>query len=477
MAMDAAHITASAEVERMQTWVERELRSVDLGDARLDVRVRKLVDDLSRCPEAGFNEACRTPADKKASYRFFSNEAVEPESILEAHWEQTWRRIESQQRVLVVQDTTSLDYSSHKQTQGMGPLEAGGATGLFVHSALALTEEGEPLGLVHQQSWARDPEQVGKRHRRRERVWQDKESYKWQRAVEAVVAHQPEGKQLVIIGDRECDVYGVLASPRPAGVDVLVRSAQNRKLQAESGLLHDRLNRGPAAGELMVEVGRAQERPARSAKCEVRYRQVTLKAPAQADAGVPKVPVTIWAVAIWERHAPKAEKALRWVLLASWPITSLEDAVQCATWYSRRWLVERYHYVLKSGCRIEASQLQKRQRLERLEAVYAIIAWRLLALTYQARLRPNQPCDLVLSRQEWQVLYAHHHQQLPSPAQSAPCLGEAMVWVAKLGGYWGRKKDAPPGVKVLWRGLMRLHGMVEGFTLAASLLQPGQTCG
>jgi hypothetical protein len=461
----------------MQTWVKRELSSVDLGDVRREVRLRKLVDDLSRNPGRSFNEACRMPADKKASYRFFSNEAVEPERILEAHYQQTRRRIESQQRVLVVQDTTSLDYSSHKQAKGLGPLEAGGATGLFVHSGLALTEEGEPLGLVHQQSWARDPEQVGKRHRRRERAWQTKESYKWQRTVEAVVAGQPEGKQFIIIGDRECDVYGLLASPRPAGVDVLVRSAQNRKLQAESGLLHDQLGKGPAAGQLMVEVGRAQERPARSAMCEVRYRQVTLTPPAAADAGVPKVPVVVWAVAITERHPPKAERALRWVLLASWPITSLEDAIQCALWYSRRWLVERYHYVLKSGCRIEASQLQTRQRLERLEAVYAIIAWRLLALTYQARLRPDQPCDEVLSPQEWQVLYAHHHQQLPSPTASAPSLGEAMEWVAKLGGYWGRKQDAPPGVKVLWRGLMRLHGMVEGFTLAASLLQPGQTCG
>jgi hypothetical protein len=209
----------------------------------------------------------------------------------------------------------------------------------------------------------------------------------------------------------------------------------------------------------------------------VRYQQVTLTPPVNADAGVPKVPVVVCAVAITELHAPKGTRPLHWVLLASWPITSLDDAVQCACWYSRRWLVERYHFVLKSGCRIEASQLHTRQRLERLEAVYAIIAWRLLALTYQARLRPNQPCDGVLSRQEWQVLYAHHYQRLPSPTESAPPLGEALRWVAKLGGYWGRKQDAPPGVKVLWRGLMRLHGMVEGFTLAASILRQEPTCG
>ena len=461
----------------MQAWVERELASVDLGDARREARLRKLVEQLSRAPGASFNEACRMPADKKGAYRFFANEAVEPERILEAHFGETWRRIEGQQRVLVVQDTTSLDYRTHKGAEGLGPVGSNGGWGLYVHSGLALSVQGEPLGLVHQQRWVREQEEVGKRHRRRKRRWQEKESYKWQRTVEAVMAGQPEGKQFIIIGDRECDVYGLLASRRPSGVELLVRSAQNRKVQAEEGLLQEALRKGPAAGQLVVEVGRGPQRPARSAICEVRYREVTLRPPAHADAGVPKVPVVVWAVAITEGHAPKGQRPLHWVLLASWPITTLAEAIECATWYSRRWLVERYHFVLKSGCRIEASQLHTRQRLERLEAVCAIIAWRLLALTYQARLRPAQPCDGVLSRQEWQVLYAHHHHRLPSQEEPAPSLGEALGWVAKLGGYWGRKQDAPPGVKVLWRGLIRLQAMVEGFTLAFSVLQSEPRCG
>jgi hypothetical protein len=381
----------------------------------------------------------------------------------------------SQPLVLVVQDTTALDYSAHRKTQGLGPVTSKGQ-GLLVHSALALTEEGEPLGLVHQQSWVRDPEEVGKTGARRARPWQEKESYKWQRTVEAVVSHQGPGQRVIIIGDRESDVYGLLASPRPAGVELLVRSAQNRKLSRGEGMLHDALRKGAAAGTMLVEVGRVKERPARTATCEVRFREVTLAPPRHGDAGVPKAPVRVWAVLIDEPNPPAGEKPLHWVLLAGWPIESLEQAVQCARWYSRRWLVERYHFVLKSGCRIEESQLRTRERLDRLQAVYAIVAWRLLALTYQARLHPDQPCTLVLSAQDWQVLYAHHHHRLPTPGQSPPRLGEALVWVAKLGGYWGRKGDPPPGVKVLWRGLTRLYGMVEGFALAASLLSPQARC-
>jgi hypothetical protein len=459
----------------MQNWVRAEFGSVDMGDARREARLRKLVEQLSQQPEGSFGQACPTPADRQAAYRFFSNEAVEPEQILRAHFESTWGRMAGRPLVLVVQDTTSLDYSAHRKTQGLGPVTSEGQ-GLLVHSALALTEEGEPLGLVHQQSWVRDPAQVGKTGLRRTRLWSEKESYKWQRTVEAVAPHQQSGQQLIIIGDRESDVYGLLASPRPAGVELLVRSAQNRKLSEAEGMLHDVVGKGAVGGTMLVEVGRAQERPARQARCEVRYRAVTLASPRHGNAGAPTHAARVWAVLIDEPNPPTGEKPLHWVLLASWPIESLEQAVQCARWYSRRWLVERYHFVLKSGCRIEQSQLRERMRLERLEAVYAIVAWRLLALTYQARLRPNDCCEPVLSRLEWQVLYAHHHHRLPAQGEPSPTLGEALIWVAKLGGYWGRKADAPPGVKVVWRGLMRLYGMVEGFALATALLSPQTKC-
>jgi hypothetical protein len=202
-----------------------------------------------------------------------------------------------------------------------------------------------------------------------------------------------------------------------------------------------------------------------------------LRPPRHADAGVPKAPVEVWAVAITELHPPKGETALRWVLLATWPIESFPQALEVASFYSKRWIVERYHFVLKSGCRIEAAQLRDWPRLERLEAVYAIIAWRLLAITYLARLHPAEPCEPMLNREEWQVLYAHHHHRLAGEQEPVPTLAQAVDWIAKLGGYWGRRSDAPPGVKVLWRGLQHLQGMVEGFRLASFLSQSEQRSG
>ncbi len=459
----------------MQPWVRAEFGAAKLGDRRLNRRLRRLVDQLSRRPESSINDACRTGADRAGAYRLLENKEATPERMLAPHVARTWKRAKQEPVVLVVQDTSEMNYRTHQQTSGLGPLTGPGGRGFFVHTGLALSGAGEPLGVVHQETWVRPPESVGKSAARRTRPWDQKESYKWQRTVEAVGAHVGPDQQIIVAGDRESDVYGLFASDRPAGVDLLVRSAQNRKLLEEEGLLHQVVRRGPAAGTMIVEVGRAAERKPRQAFCEVRYRAVTLAPPRHADAGVLKVPVQVWAVLIDEPNPPQGEKPLHWLLLATWPLESLEAAIQCAHWYSRRWLVERYHYTLKSGCRIEAAQLRTREGLERLQAIYAVIAWKLLALCYGARVRPEAACTQVLSRQEWQVLYAHHHQRLPAAAP-IPTLSQAVLWVAKLGGYWGRKNDAPPGVKVLWRGMTRLHEMVDGFALAVTLLSPQPRC-
>jgi len=453
----------------MQRWVEIELAGADLGDARRERRLRTLVSQLSRNPQGTFNHACPSAAHKKAAYRFCDNGRVEPQQVLGSHIDRTWRRMAADRRVLVVQDTTSLNYVTHPATEGLGRLENAHARGFLLHSALAVSDGGEPLGLVHQETWARDEGQA--RPASEQRPWAQRESFKWQRTVEAVAKRAVAGTEYVIIGDRESDVYGLLATPRPAGIELLVRSAQDRRVQEHEGRLHEVAMSGPAAGTMVVDVGRRAKRTPRTARCEVRFRQLTLRPPAAVAPGVVAVPVDIWVVAIVERHPPRGEAPLSWILLATWPVTSLQEAVRCAELYSRRWLVERYHFVLKSGCRLEEKQLRERIRLERVQAVYAIVAWRLLAITYQARVNPTGSCEPTFADTEWQVLYAYHHQQAYPAGEPPPTMEQAVHWVGKLGGHWGRRGDGAPGVKTLWQGLTKLAALVEGFTLSRTLLQ------
>jgi hypothetical protein len=177
-------------------------------------------------------------------------------------------------------------------------------------------------------------------------------------------------------------------------------------------------------------------------------------------------PVEVWAVQAEERGpVPNGERPLCWMLLSTKPVERLEEAIQCVLFYTERWKVERYHYVLKSGCRIEELQLESAARLERALVLYSLIAWRLLYLTYRARLTPEAPCIEALKEHEWKALYAVSTGSVP---ERAPALSEAIREIAKLGGFLGRKGDGAPGVKTLWIGWRRL----EDFALAFQRLSP-----
>ncbi len=169
-----------------------------------------------------------------------------------------------------------------------------------------------------------------------------------------------------------------------------------------------------------------------------------------------------------EEEPPLGVEPITWLLLTTLEINSIEDVKQYVRWYSYRWLIERYHYVLKSGCNLEKLQLKTAHRLEMALSTYAIVAWRLLWLTYQARCAPESSCEEVLQPHEWQALYATIHGQV-DPETTPPTVAEVVRWIAQLGGFLGRKGDHSPGVKVLWRGLSRLHDIVQTWLLCHSL--------
>ena len=167
-----------------------------------------------------------------------------------------------------------------------------------------------------------------------------------------------------------------------------------------------------------------------------------------------------------EREAPAGVKPLRWLLLTTLTITDWEAALRVIGYYRSRWLIERYHYVLKSGCGIEKLQLEAGERLERALAVYCIVAWRLLWLTYQARQEPELPCSSVLARHEWQALYCTIHRVgQVGAAVEPPSLRQAVRWIAQVGGFLARKGDGEPGVQTIWRGLRRLEDIVATWVL------------
>ncbi len=479
-----------------QEWAQSELATLDLGDERRNRRAVRIVQRLLDRPGGLITTVCDGPAEAKATYRFLSNPAVSPDALRAALRDATVARLADEPVVLVPQDTTSVDFSAHPATTGLGPTSGGphGGTGhgLHLHSAIAVSAEGVPLGLLHQQDWARDPAQTGRKHRRKERPFEDKESYRWQQTVQAVEAAVPADKLLVQTADREGDIYEVFATPRRPGSYLLIRSCQDRRLQGEERRLWGQVADAPVAHGLEMMVHTKRHLTPRCARLQLRYRTVTLRPPISGTHDPGLEPVTLTALEVREVDPPPLaqskpilwrlltdlevrevdppplaqSKPILWRLLTDLPTESVADALRHVRWYALRWLVERYHFVLKSGCQLETSQLHTLERLERLLVLCSAVAVRLLWMTYSARVHPEVPCTVAFSTVEWQVLYRHQRKTLDLPAQP-PSLRDAVRWLALLGGFMGRKGDGEPGVKVLWRGLTRLQDIVTGFLLTS----------
>jgi hypothetical protein len=458
----------------MQTWAATELRHANLGDKRLNRRLVRVVETLSAQPTASVPQACGNWTDTKAVYRFWDDDQVTPEAILDSHSRSSIERLATQACVLLIQDSTELDFAHHPATEGLGRLEHPAQYGMKVHSVLGASTEGVPLGLVHQAVWVREAAATGERQRRRQRATADKESQRWLTGLEISQRKIPAAVEIITVADSEADIFDLFALPRRPGSHVLIRATHNRRVD-EVGYLWDTVRQSPVRGGYTLALRRKEDMPARQAKMGVRYVSVTLQPPRHHLSRSTLVPLQLQVILAEEEDAPAGTKPVCWLLLTSLPIDSLEDALCYVRWYSYRWLIERYHFTLKSGCRLEDLQLEHAARIQRALATYLVVAWRLLWLTYQARRQPDQPCSDVLETHEWQALYCTIHQT-PVPPSVPPTLRQAVHWIARLGGFLDRRSDGEPGVKTIWLGLRRLSDIAATWQLCHSHSNPSPAC-
>lgn len=444
-------------------WAWEELRTSRLPDPRLDLRLPRIVEGFAEHPEASCTEALgRTGA--KAAYRFWNNPRVHAREVLAPHAAQAVERSKQYPVVLVAQDTSEINVTSRPATRGMGYLGSPQCRGLLLHSLLAISPTGVPLGVFRQFAWVRPLDQLGKRHRRRQRALKEKESQRWLDGLTATAECFPQHPHVVLMGDRESDVFDLFAMPRPAHIDLLVRVCrEKRRVEHPTKYLDKALRSEPVRGYVQIEIPPRANRQARSAKMAVRWLSLDVRAPSHG----PKRPaLRLTFLLIEEINPAQGEKPVRWLLATTLPIDNLADALQCVQWYAYRWIIERFHFVLKSGCKIEERQLETLEAMERAIPLFSIVAWRLLWLTLQARETPDVPCTMILEEFEWKVLCATVRARPRPLAVMPPTLREAVRMIAQLGGFLGRTRDGEPGPQTLWRGLRRLHDLGEGWLAA-----------
>lgn len=444
-----------------------ELEGLDLGDQRLNRRGQKVIEQLGANPEASINAACGELDDTVAAYRLFSNDAVTPDKIRAPHVALTRQRIAAHPVVLVIQDTTELDFSAHPP-EDAEYLNKEHRRGFYEHVSLAVTPQRLPLGVVGSHSFSRPAKSLGKTKERRTLPLEDKESYRWLEGyrLASELAKTCPTTQIVGVSDRESDLYDIFVEAQEhPGADFLVRSKAARctlERDLSEGADGYRKIRAEVASstlraERTVELGATPKRAARTAKLEVRALTLTLKPP-HARSSLP--PVTCQVVLAEEVQGPGDDSDVSWLLITSLPITTPEEVLKIVDYYAARWVIEVYFRVLKTGCRVEQMQLERVRRIQNALAFYQIIAWRLLSITHLNRQIPEAPCTVVFAEDEWKAVWQVVAKK-PLPAEP-PSLGKFIRLLAQLGGYNNRAKDPPPGPQVLWTAIRRM----TDFTLA-----------
>jgi hypothetical protein len=406
-------------------WAEQEFGACALGDQRLTDRLVKIITAEAAQPGASHTEAAGGDAHQaKACYRFLRNQRAKMNiaNLLQTHRTQTLRRCKAYPTILIIQDTSELNFSSRFHCKGLGKTKANQTTtttrSLNLHSSLALEAEGGlPLGVLRLHGYAPESAQGKDPHRPIEQ----KESYRWIEAYQDAnhIAALLPATRVISVADREGDFFELFdwrrRQPGGAKAHLLVRAQYDRKLVGTDAKLFADLAAMPLAATVKIPVPRQREHlakpsapgrpglPAREAEMELRFKEEPLAVP-ETPALRGRPPLRVWAIHLEEKHPPADATPIRWVLLTTMQVASVKQARRCVRWYCRRWRIEEWHRVLKSGCKILEHQHHDAPTLVRAIALDAVIAWRIMLLALLGREMPGLPAKLVFDSCECEVL-------------------------------------------------------------------------
>jgi hypothetical protein len=454
-------------------WAEEEVGAADLGDGRLDERLVVLLSALGSRPNLSIPAACGGRAEMEAAYRFFDNDKVTFDKVLEPHMDQTVRRLADQEVALLVQDTTEVDLTRPEQEViGAGTLD-GSRRGFLLHLLHAFTPQGVPLGTVGAEVLNRTGGTTGasakKRSERASTPIEAKESFRWLEGLRQArqVAEQVPHMCCVYVADSEADIYELFAEPRgESGLHWLIRACQDRAVVGASEHLRDHVLATPVRYEVTLQVrarrakigaderARRQSRSARQTTATVRAAALPLRPPWRADRQLP--PVTVNVVLVSELDPPVGEVPVEWLLLTTLPIETVEQVRTVVAYYSVRWEVEVLFRTLKSGCRIEHRRFEHVARVLPCLGLYLIVAWRTQFVCRLGQDEPELNCEAIFEPSEWKAVWATVKRQ--PPPKRPPPLRDVLQLIAGLGGYVKRPNNEP-GVQTLWIGLQRTYDL------------------
>lgn len=444
-----------------QRAITNEFKKLQLWDKRCNKSISRISECIINQPGKSFSTACGSSLRQNGS-RILSDNRVTGENLQEGHLQETLKRIKKSKVLLIAQDTTSVNYNGLQSSIGLGNNSTSAkALGLLVHSSYILNESGLPYGILTQKIWTRAKETRGKRHQRKELPIESKESMKWLEPIKKVEKIEALAKhELWFIGDRESDVYEYMTMKRQKNCHLLIRACQPRQLEKMQDGKHITLfnyvRSLPEEGIQRVEISRESRAEVRI--LSVSYDNVKILSPAKSKQE--RSSVSMGVVYAHEKDVPSS--TIEWILLVDKDIANIEEAIKYLDYYTQRWKIERFHYILKQGLKIENLQFETAKALTNAIHLYSVVAWFTQWITYLGREKPETEAKETLDKTSLEVLEAYTKKKINNANQVLYALG-------KLGGFLGGSKRYPyPGLKSMWQGIQTLDAMKLGWLLAKS---------
>jgi len=424
-----------------------------------------MVAEVARHPSGTVSKCFRRPCDQQGAYDFLENKGVLADAVQAAAARATARRCAEYPFVFLAVDGSSFTLTDEKQSKGFGSIGSRdrGRRGLKMMNALALAPDGQTIGVLSQVFWAR-----GAKKEKGYRVLADRESVHWHQAVDrsvkALQEHAP-GTQVHVLADREGDASYLIRHLLDIGGEFTIRANGNRKVlsQGRRVLVRRHLRKTEALGTVTLELPKRDGVAARTATLTLRAAHVEMVMRDHHNRHRKKVPLTV----VWglEENAPEKVEPIDWMLYTSRSAQSAQKAAAALTQYARRWKIEEFHKMLKSGggC-VEDSQLRSAEAVVKWATIHAMVAARALRLRDLARTQPEAPASTELSEAEIEalvVLKTMEKRKNETISADGLSMAHAVRWIGDLGGFTatGASKKMP-GPTVIHRGLERILELV-----------------
>jgi len=421
-----------------------DLKTVSMGDKRLDKRLVVSTENRMR-------NACKTRGSTKGFYRLLSNDKFNSEKLKTACFQSTSERVKTCDKVLLVQDSTDVNLNGHKKTEGLG-YSSNKTKGIQVHSCLAVAVTGIPLGLMYQ-SYETRPEKKSSmsESEKKSRPIEEKESFRWLKALQESIKLVPDGVEAITICDREGDIFELYNQAKELGTSFVIRVSHDRKTET-SDKLFARVRKAPILGYVVVDIPRDSRKNTKARKARMAVSGCSV------DVAKKKNAFALTIVRIVE--VSETETPIEWILATNMPVDNAEDTIQIVDYYVQRWKIERFHYVLKSGCKVEEIQQRTVERILPVIFICSMIANFILAMTYLGRELPDASCDMFFKEDEWKLLYRFAKKTKIPPHSPYP-LSDAINFLGQLGVGKRAPSDGFFGAKAIWLGLKSFYSSID----------------